>query len=210
MIGWRVTLVLPGDRGYRVLNASNQSPGDVLVMTAPAGGRSLPGRCRADRVRPPGVRPAALSGPRSLTAPRRPAGPSNSAGRASATRTQARPSSSATSARPWAAGDGAWAQGLAGRGGLPGRRPGAPDGRAGRRRRPPQPPLTVHSPRAGAGSSMTDRIPRSPSPPQELHRPARSAGPCGIWMSALAAAGSAGGQAVAGHTDQTAAASPSC
>ena len=41
--GWRVTLVLPGDRGYQVLDARNRSAGDVLVVTAPPGGRSLPG-----------------------------------------------------------------------------------------------------------------------------------------------------------------------
>ncbi len=39
--GWRVMLVLPGDRGYQVLDARNRSAGDALVMTAPAGGRSL-------------------------------------------------------------------------------------------------------------------------------------------------------------------------
>ena len=39
--GWRVTLVLPGDRGYQVLDARNRSAGDALVMTAPADGRSL-------------------------------------------------------------------------------------------------------------------------------------------------------------------------
>ena len=38
---WRVTLVLPGDRGYQVLDARNRSAGDALVMTAPADGRSL-------------------------------------------------------------------------------------------------------------------------------------------------------------------------
>ena len=40
---WQVTLVLPGDRGYQVLDARNRSAGDVLVVNAPAGGRSLPG-----------------------------------------------------------------------------------------------------------------------------------------------------------------------
>ncbi len=39
--GWRVTLVLPGDRGYQVLDARNRSAGDALVMTAPADGGSL-------------------------------------------------------------------------------------------------------------------------------------------------------------------------
>ncbi len=41
--GWRVTLVLPGDRGYQVLDARNRSAGDALVVTAPPGGGSLPG-----------------------------------------------------------------------------------------------------------------------------------------------------------------------
>jgi hypothetical protein len=41
--GWRVTVVLPGDTGYQVLNAGNRSAGDALVMAAPAGARTLPG-----------------------------------------------------------------------------------------------------------------------------------------------------------------------
>ncbi len=39
--GWRITLVLPGDRGYQVLDARNRSAGDALVMTSQADGRSL-------------------------------------------------------------------------------------------------------------------------------------------------------------------------
>lgn len=39
--GWRVTVVLPGDAGYRVLNARNRSAGDALVMSAPAAGPAL-------------------------------------------------------------------------------------------------------------------------------------------------------------------------
>ncbi len=41
--GWRVTLVLPGDTDYQVLDAANRSAGDALVMAAPAAGQALAG-----------------------------------------------------------------------------------------------------------------------------------------------------------------------
>jgi hypothetical protein len=41
--GWRVTVVLPGDTHYQVLNAGNRSAGDALVVAAPGNGRALAG-----------------------------------------------------------------------------------------------------------------------------------------------------------------------
>jgi hypothetical protein len=38
--GWRVTIVLPGDTNYQVLNAGNRSAGHAVIM-APAAGRTL-------------------------------------------------------------------------------------------------------------------------------------------------------------------------
>ncbi|HEY5353265.1 MAG TPA: cellulose binding domain-containing protein [Streptosporangiaceae bacterium] len=39
--GWRVTIVLPGDTDYQVLNAGNRSAGDAVIMAAPAAGHAL-------------------------------------------------------------------------------------------------------------------------------------------------------------------------
>ena len=39
--GWRVTIVLPGDTGYQVLNAGNRSAGDAVILAAPAAGYAL-------------------------------------------------------------------------------------------------------------------------------------------------------------------------
>ena len=39
--GWRVTIVLPGDTDYQVLNAGNRSAGDAVIMAAPAASRTL-------------------------------------------------------------------------------------------------------------------------------------------------------------------------
>jgi hypothetical protein len=39
--GWRVTIVLPGDTRFQVLNAGNRSAGDAVIMAAPAAGRAL-------------------------------------------------------------------------------------------------------------------------------------------------------------------------
>lgn len=41
--GWRITVVLPGDTHYQVLNAGNRSAGDALVVAAPGNGQALAG-----------------------------------------------------------------------------------------------------------------------------------------------------------------------
>ena len=41
--GWRITVVLPGDTHYQVLNAGYRSAGDALIVAAPRGGQALAG-----------------------------------------------------------------------------------------------------------------------------------------------------------------------
>ena len=41
--GWRITVVLPGDTHYQVLNAGYRSAGDALVVAAPQDGQALAG-----------------------------------------------------------------------------------------------------------------------------------------------------------------------
>ena len=131
--GWRVTLVLPGDRGYQVLDARNRSAGDVLVMTAPAGGRSLPGggaaliefTARGTTSRP--VR-STFTEP----APQRPAGPGDSAAWRGASAGRGQAGRQRHEGWPFSWRDGGWAQGgWPSPGGRGGRGAWAPDGRAG-------------------------------------------------------------------------------
>ncbi len=208
--GWRVTLVLPGDRGYQVLDARNRSPGDVLVMTAPADGRSLPGggaaliefTARGTTSRP--VR-STFTEP----APQRPAGPGDSAAGRGASAGRAQAGRPRHEGWPFSWPDGGWAQG-----GWPSRggwgSGWAPDDRAGHHHGRPRRPLTraAGAPRAAGGvRPMTDRDTLEALSSQELHdravhRAVRRLDIGFLWQLLREIPE---GEAVAGHTDQTAA-----